>query len=167
MSHFVLLFVCIEHDQIITLHCLHIHLSSSFPVTRHNMKKPLSCFFVRMTKTDSLVPLIELYGQTDDFILGYVKRLHHFPWFQHTILCIEVPPPFHLIWKQREKENENPLRDASQNEKLQLSPKYISNRFSPLNNPGTSLYTMSWRVLSALERKNKSLLMFCWWWVHS
>lgn len=47
--------------------------------------------------TDSLVPLVELYGQTDNFILCYVERLHHFPRFQHTILCVEVPSPFHLI----------------------------------------------------------------------
>ncbi len=53
--------------------------------------------------TDSLVPLVELYGQTDDFILRYVKRLHHFTWFQHTILCVEVPPPFHLILVQKHK----------------------------------------------------------------
>lgn len=48
---------------------------------------------------DSLVPLVELYGQTNDFILCDVECLHHFPRFQLTILGVEVPPPFHFIWE--------------------------------------------------------------------
>lgn len=48
---------------------------------------------------DSLVPLVELYGQTNDFILCDVERLHHFPRFQLTVLGVEVPPPFHFIWE--------------------------------------------------------------------
>lgn len=48
---------------------------------------------------DSLVPLVELYGQTNDFILCDVERLHHFPRFQLTILGVEVPSPFHFIWE--------------------------------------------------------------------
>lgn len=46
---------------------------------------------------NSLVPLVELYGQTDDFILRYVERLHNFSWFQLAVLCVEVPPPLHFI----------------------------------------------------------------------
>lgn len=55
--------------------------------------------FSLLNVMDSLVPLVELYGQTNDFILCNVERLHHFPRFQLTILGVEVPPPFHFIWE--------------------------------------------------------------------
>lgn len=65
-------------------------------LTRHQEFSQLG-FLEKGETGDSLVPLVELYGQTDDFVLRYVERLHHFPWFQHTILRVEVPPPLHLI----------------------------------------------------------------------
>ena len=59
-----------------------------------------SCLLSVMEMLYSLVPLVELYGEADDLVLRYVKRLHHLSRLQNPVLCIEVPPPFHLIWSQ-------------------------------------------------------------------
>lgn len=81
---------------------------------------------------NSLAPLIELDGQADDFILCDVERLHHLARFQLTVLCVEVPPPLHLICEQDRG------RHALTKSLLILTP-VMTSATLPLNNPGTSL----------------------------
>lgn len=101
-------------------------LASGGTMFRYNLS------FAPSANNNSLAPLVELDGQTDDFVLCDVERLHHLARLQLTVLRVEVPPPLHLIC-------ERPRGRSALKRSLLSVSSVLTPATLPLNNPGTSL----------------------------